>query len=63
MATVDFVAPFCVCGAGAGHVAFVDDGAVEEVTAEWEMQVVVGVVCEAERLEGGEGVDRCGDVC
>lgn len=62
MRAVDVVAPFCVGGAGAGFVAFVDYGAVEEVPAEREVEVVVWVVGVAQGFEGREGIDCGGDV-
>lgn len=62
MRAVDVVAPFCVGGAGAGFVAFVDYGAVQEVATEREVEVVMRVVGVAKGFEGREGVDCCGDV-
>lgn len=44
---MDVVAPFCVCGPGAGGIAFKDYGAVQDVAAEGEVEVIVGVVGEA----------------
>lgn len=40
-------------------VAFVDDGFVEEVSAEGDGEVGVWVVGVGERFEGWEGVDCC----
>lgn len=56
---VDFVAGFGGGGAEARVVAFVDDGAVEDVAAEGEVEVRGGVGFEAEGLHGGEFVDGC----
>jgi hypothetical protein len=39
-------------------VAFVDDGAVQQVPSQREMEVCGGVVMELERLQGREGVLR-----
>ena len=58
---MDLVAPFGVRCALAGLVSFVDNGAVKDVAAQGKMQVVLGVVGEAERLHGGEGVYCCED--
>lgn len=62
VAPVHLVAPFRAGGALAGVVRLVDDGFVEDVTAEWEVEVGVGVVGEVERFHCGEGVDCCGDL-
>ena len=57
----DVVAPFCGCGALPGAVGFVDYGAVEDVSAEGEVQVGGGVGGEAEGFHVGKGVDCCED--
>ena len=62
MGAVHVVAPFRGGGAGASHVAFIDDGAVEYVFAEGKVQVVGRVVGQAEGLHGGEVVDCCRDM-
>lgn len=48
-------------GALAGVVAFVDDGEVEEVAAEGEVEMLDGPLLEGLRLEGREAVDGDGD--
>lgn len=44
MGTVDLISCLCVCSSLAGGITFEDYGAVENVSAEWEVQVfaVVG---------------------
>jgi len=58
---VDFPAGLGGGGALAGVVAFVDDGEVEEVAAEGEVEVFDGPVFEGDGFEVGEGVDGDGD--
>ena len=45
----------------AGVVALVDDGEVEDVAAEGEVEVVYGPLLEGCWFEGGEAVDCEGD--
>lgn len=54
-------AGFGRCGALAGVVAFVDDGEVEEVSAEGEVEMLDGPLLERLWLEGREAVDGDGD--
>lgn len=58
---MDVVAGLGGGGALAGVVALVDDGEVEEVAAEGEVEVVDGPLLEGRRLQGGEVVDGEGD--
>lgn len=58
---VDVVAGLGGCGALPGVVALVDDGEVEEVAAEGEVEVLDGPLLEGLRLEGREAVDGDGD--
>lgn len=51
-----------VAGTLAGVVALEDYGAVEQVFAEWEVQLVCWVRCEADWLHGWEVVDGGEDV-
>ena len=53
---MDFGAVLGGGGSLAGHIAFVDDGAVKYIFAEGEEEVGGGVGCEAPGFEGGEGV-------
>lgn len=52
-----FAAPFRACGALARLVAFVDDGAVEDVFAQGHEKVRAGVCGEPGGFEGGEGME------
>jgi hypothetical protein len=58
---MDVVAGLGRGGALAGVVALVDDGEVEEVAAEGEVEVLDGPLLEGLGLEGGEAVDGDGD--
>lgn len=58
---VDVVAGLGRGGALPGVVALVDDGEVEEVAAEGEVEVLDGPLLEGLRLEGREAVDGDGD--
>lgn len=62
MGTVDLPACFGGGRALAGGVAFEDDGAVEDVFAEGQVEVVCWVGFEAEWLHRGEVVDGGEDV-
>ena len=55
-----FTAPFRVRGALARGVAFVDDGAVENVFSQGHEEVRAGVGGEAGGFEGGEAVESGG---
>jgi len=48
-------------GALARVVALVDDGALEEVPTEGEVEVLGQVLCYAEGFEGGKAVEGYGD--
>lgn len=61
MRAVDVVAGLGGCGALPGVVALVDDGEVEEVAAEGEVEVLDGPLLEGLRLERREAVDGDGD--
>jgi hypothetical protein len=58
---VDVVAGLGGGGALARAVALVDDGQVEEIAAEGEVEVLDGPLLEGGRLEGREAVDGEGD--
>lgn len=55
---MDFGAPFRARSALAVFIAFVDDGQVQQVASQREMEVCGGVVVELQRLQGREGVLR-----
>lgn len=61
MRAVDLPAVLARGGALAGVVALVDDGEVEDVAAEGEVEVIDGPLLEGCGLEGGEAVDCEGD--
>lgn len=61
MRTVDVVAGFAGCRALASVVAFVDDGMVEDVAAEGEVEMFDGPLLEGSRFEGGKVVDCDGN--
>lgn len=61
MRSVNVVAGFARGGALAGVVAFVDDGVVEEIAAEREVEVLYGEVLQRGWFEGGEAVDCDGN--
>ena len=54
-----FAAPFGVGASLPFAVAFVDDGAVQDVAAEGEQEVGAGVGVEGGGFEAREGVEGC----
>lgn len=58
---VDVVAGLGGCGALPGVVALVDNGEVEEIAAEGEVEVLDGPLLKGLRLERREAVDGDGD--
>lgn len=59
---MDLGAPFRAGGSLAGFIAFVDDGAVEDVLSQRHSQEGGGVFEEFDWSEGGEGVEGCEEV-
>lgn len=62
MRTVYLIAPFCICRAGARGVSFEDDGAMKDISAEGEVEMILRIIGEAERLKRRKGVDGRRDV-
>lgn len=61
MRAVDFEARLGGGGALAGAVALVDDGQVEDVAAQGQVEVLDGPLLEGRGLQRGEAVDGNGD--
>lgn len=61
MRTVDFVSGLCASCPLPGGIAFEDYGAVEDVSAEGEVEVFAIVGFESERFHFWEFVDCCCD--
>jgi len=47
MGTVDFVSPFCVCGAGTCGIAFEDDCTMKYISSEWQVEMIMRVIGKA----------------